>query len=61
MAALPPALAELRAQLESPRKDHTVKFDDETVRRILDATFGAVETDVAAEAVRGPLVHAFGR
>jgi hypothetical protein len=32
-------------------------IDDETVRRILDATFGAVETDVAVEAERGPLVH----
>ena len=32
-------------------------IDDETVRRILDATFGAVEADVAVEAERGPLVH----
>jgi hypothetical protein len=34
-----------------------VKFDDETLRKILDATFGAVEADVAVEAELGPLVH----
>jgi hypothetical protein len=34
-----------------------MKFDDETMRRILDATFGAVEADVAVEAELGPLVH----
>jgi hypothetical protein len=33
-------------------------IDDETVRRILDAVFDGVEADVAAEAERGPLVHA---
>jgi hypothetical protein len=34
-----------------------MKFDDETMRRILNATFGAVEADVAVEAELGPLVH----
>jgi len=34
-----------------------MKFDDETMRRILDATFGAVEADVAVEAELGPFVH----
>src|SRR3954463_5594858 len=38
------------------RKDDLMKFDDETMRRILDATFGAVEADVAVEAELGPLV-----